>query len=356
LRQIFNNFLLVITSFLLPLLLLELCLRFLPVNDGFNFQPVNAQEPIYRAQPNQDVTASKGWNLENARTMRINNAGFRNDQDYTINPSGPLIAVVGDSYVEAIQVDYEDTFYGTLSGKLKNQATVYSFGFSGAPLSQYLVWAKHAVDFYGADYVAINVVSNDFDESLSKYGLSEGFYRYEECQQNSFCNKRNDYSIGKFRPIITSSALLRYLFFNVQVTGLVANYNARQTRYVSNVLETADPEVITDSKMAVDLFFRDLLEEVKLPRENIVFLVDGRVYDMNKSKFESSFFGQLRAYFIDSLENHNYQYIDLKEHYADHFKRHEEHFESANDAHWNELGHEIAAHHLEEFLQKHMLQ
>jgi hypothetical protein len=42
---------------------------------------------------------------------------------------------------------------------------VYSFGASGALLSQYLIWARHAVHEYGARAVIINVVGNDFDES-----------------------------------------------------------------------------------------------------------------------------------------------------------------------------------------------
>ena len=55
---------------------------------------------------------------------------------------------------------------------------VYSFAGSGAPLSQYLVWAGYAVKEYGARAVVINVVGNDFDESLSAYRLGPGFWQY----------------------------------------------------------------------------------------------------------------------------------------------------------------------------------
>ena len=64
---------------------------------------------------------------------------------------------------------YARTFYGRLAKKLAGQLRVYSFGASGAPLSQNLIWARHAVREYGARAVVINLVGNDVDESYKSY-------------------------------------------------------------------------------------------------------------------------------------------------------------------------------------------
>ena len=70
---------------------------------------------------------------------------------------------------------YAETVQGRLARALAGDFRVYSFAASGAPLSQYLVWARHAVRDYGARGVAINVVVNDFDESHVAYGGTPGF-------------------------------------------------------------------------------------------------------------------------------------------------------------------------------------
>ena len=94
---------------------------------------------------------------------RVNNAGFVNDQVYRKEDEPPLLAVVGDLYIQAAMVPYPETLHGRLASNLEGRLRVYSFGASGAPLSQYLIWARHAVRDYGAQALVINVVGNDFD-------------------------------------------------------------------------------------------------------------------------------------------------------------------------------------------------
>ena len=100
-----------------------------------------------------------------------------NDQDY-VREGPPLIAVIGDSFIEAQMVPYAETLQGRLAAALAGKFRVYSIAASGAPLSQYLVFAGHAVRDYGAGAAVINVVGNDFDESLAAYKLGPGFWLY----------------------------------------------------------------------------------------------------------------------------------------------------------------------------------
>ena len=96
-------------------------------------------------------------------------------------------------------------FYNILEENIDNKFKVYSFGFSGAPLSQYLKWAEFSVDKFNVSHLVINVVANDFDESLLKYKQSPGFHYFEKCGQ-SYCNvlvpyKKNKYKLFLVNPI-----------------------------------------------------------------------------------------------------------------------------------------------------------
>ena len=138
---------------------LEVVMRFLPVHTGFRVAPVTAQAPVAHLQPNEPFTFSTGWRFKNVNRGRINNAGFVNDQDYHKEGKRPLLAVVGDSYIEARMIPYGETLQGRLATALGNEFRVYSFAAGGAPMSQYLIWARHAVTDYGARALIINMCS-----------------------------------------------------------------------------------------------------------------------------------------------------------------------------------------------------
>ena len=97
---------------------------------------------------------------------RVNNAGWINDQSYRPDDQTPLLAIVGGLLRRGADGALcADNSYGRLAKKLAGQLRVYSFGASGAPFGQYLIWARHAVREYGARAVVINLVGNDFVES-----------------------------------------------------------------------------------------------------------------------------------------------------------------------------------------------
>ena len=127
-----------------PLLMLEGIFHFLPVNEGLRARPVDDTDPVFRFTANRTATWSSGWNIERVNSVRVNNAGFVNDQNYETDDRRPLLAVVGDSYVEAVMVPYAQTMQGVLAGKAAPGGRVCSFAASGAPLSQYVVWAREA--------------------------------------------------------------------------------------------------------------------------------------------------------------------------------------------------------------------
>ena len=65
---------------------------------------MNAASPVMRFRPDREFTWSKGWDFAILTEKRSNNHGFLNRLDHSFS-SGPLLAVIGDSYVEAAQVE-----------------------------------------------------------------------------------------------------------------------------------------------------------------------------------------------------------------------------------------------------------
>ena len=295
--------LLVVTALFVSL---EVVFRLLPIADYSYPQPVNNNNPVPKLLPDREMTISQGWNFLNKNTVRINNDGFINDQDYSPADTRPLVAVVGDSYIEALIVPYKATLQGRLAQKFRNTLRVYSFGFSGAPLSQYLVWAKYARERYLDDFLVINVVGNDFDESLLKYKSLRGSSYYSPDANDNLRLVRIDYETSNYR-FVFKSALMRYLLLNLQAANVVQKFRALVSgipEYVGNVSAVVTPEIISDSKQVIEAFFRDLPSYSGLPNDRVVLLLDGmrpNIYDdQEPQKAEGSYFDQMRRGFMAS--------------------------------------------------------
>ena len=93
--------------------------------------------------------------------------------DYDYHPASqdesPLLAIIGDSYVEAAQVANRKSMHGLLASRFDGKGRIYGLGYSGAPLSQYLAFADFARNEFKPDAMAFVIIGNDFDESLLKY-------------------------------------------------------------------------------------------------------------------------------------------------------------------------------------------
>lgn len=226
--------------------------------------PVNGGSPIFRFTPNRTATWSEGWNFNIVSKVRVNNDGFVNGQDYDPSSASPLLAIIGDSYVEAGIVPYEETVQGRLAKRIRN-GRAYSFAASGAGLSQYLVWARHARDAYKPAAYIFVIISNDFSESLYHRERSPGFHHFERLPDGKAVLRRVDYNPSLLRRMGRQSALFMYLVTNVKVQQLVSLdlqkfLGKEDKRWVANIAADAPEEVIADYRWAVDRFM-ELLPE-----------------------------------------------------------------------------------------------
>ena len=98
----------------------EVVLRFLPVAWAPRVQAPAAADPIQRYQPGTPFTWSLGWDFYVVVKGRTNAQGFVSAYDYDPADARPLVAVIGDSMVEALIVPFAETLTGRLQAMLQD--------------------------------------------------------------------------------------------------------------------------------------------------------------------------------------------------------------------------------------------
>lgn len=355
-----GNLALSMGSILVTLVFLEILLRFLPVSSGLRIQSVDDTSPYFHGEPNRAFVFSRDWDFSLVNRGRLNAQGYVNDRDYDPSATGPLLAVIGDSMIEALMVPFEDTVHGRLARQLEGRARVYSFAFSGAPLSQYLAWAKHAVESYHANALAIFVMSNDFDESIGRYARKPGFYQYERTGPGSDWNwVRNDYASSEWLDVVNASSLLQYLYRNVRITSAerlkdalmtaftrASDKQASKGRSEANGAVDGESDKLVESRQIVDRFLHDIVQMTELPPDRILFVVDGprgRIYRGLPRESGKDYGTEMLSYFMAAARAQGFEVIDMYEVFEADFAVHHRSFQFPTDGHWNSYAHGMAA-------------
>ena len=113
---------------------------------------------------------TKGWwRKEGSAYIVINSAGQRDREHTRSKPANTVrVAVLGDSYVEALQLPMKDTFWAVLERELGNclaskgqGVEVLNFGVSGYGTAQELMTLRHRVWDYSPDIVILAFVTGN---------------------------------------------------------------------------------------------------------------------------------------------------------------------------------------------------
>ena len=180
-RQISKIFGYVVFLAISVTILLEIIFRILPTSDSLLVKPVNNQNQIVRYTENRSVKKQIGFNFSHVNVRQINNYGSVSDKDFekTASQNRPVVAVIGDSYVEALHVKNQDTFHFKIDNKLKKY-DVYPIGISGSALSQYIAFAKFAKNEFDPEVYIFLIIENDFRESTYHAANSPGFNYFDK--------------------------------------------------------------------------------------------------------------------------------------------------------------------------------
>lgn len=112
----------------------------------------------------------EGWyRKEGASFVRVNSEGLRDREHAKQKPPDTLrIAILGDSYAEALQVPVESAFWRVMGEKLRDcpsfagrEVEVINFGVSGYSTAQELITLRRKVWDYSPDIVLLAVTTNN---------------------------------------------------------------------------------------------------------------------------------------------------------------------------------------------------
>ena len=165
-RRFFARSLLLLAGLVFALLLAEVGLR---VSGFSHFNPYIVDRELgYSHRPN----AAGWWRREGVTYVRINSHGMRDREHSVAKPPDTIrIAVLGDSFAEALQVPMEKTFWTLMEQRIQNCARanelkaglavrkveVLNFGVSGYSTARELILLRQRVWQYNPDIVLLLV-------------------------------------------------------------------------------------------------------------------------------------------------------------------------------------------------------
>lgn len=350
--RILSSIFLLFASIGVTLILLEIILRlFFPVTD---FPVVEFEEDLgVHLRPNQEGMATLGPFGTVRADYHINGAGWNSPHEYsTEKPDDTLrVAVIGDSYVEALQVDVEDSFPVLAENILQSEPAcnqydtieVYGFGYSGAPLSQYLNMMDYVARTYSPDIYVITIVHNDFEQSFRSKAQHPHFLHFEFNEDGELVAiPPEPYTPSSFRRFLNEFALVRYLYINLKV-GQLFEPTDPYAVVAQGIQADQRDSIITEDIRELTLYI--FSEYRRIAEENnaqLLLIMDANRLEIygEESEIDLDLYNQLAGEITDELD---IDFIDLTDTFTADYAQYGEPFNSELDAHWNERGHRIVA-------------
>ena len=295
------------------------------------------------------------WRVRNeiAAPYAVNAQGWNSGVgDYGLPraPGVSRIAVIGDSYVEALQVTHDQSFAERAAAELSRDGPVdiFRFGISGAPLSQYLHMAEREVSRYAPDWIIVVLVHNDFDESLTPVA---GRYTSSFLRVRVAGGRVEEIAPQPWRPgwreALLRTATARYLYYRWQVHPevlrhlLVPSAHA-DPLYSANIDVAAVLRQMPEVSAATDYLFGRLAAVARAAGARLLLVMDGDRQSIYVGRESGAL--ALNALAADLARRHGIPFLDLHAAFAADWQKRHERFEHVSDNHWNEHGHAVVGH------------
>lgn len=160
--------------------------------------------------PNTEGLWVRGGLGELKNHYKINAQGFNSTKDYNLIDTSKInIAIIGDSYIEGLHVDVENSIGRIIERKTRNNVEVHEFGHSGGNIMDFsIIFEKWVKGKY--DYAFILLTDNDItDKKPSFMGkgakvVKSSFTRnlYDNCYSIRYLNINHGMSV-KFTKILS---------------------------------------------------------------------------------------------------------------------------------------------------------
>jgi GDSL-like Lipase/Acylhydrolase family len=292
---------------------------------------------------------TKGNFAQQRGKWRINNDGWNSPVDYFTEkkPGVKRIAVIGDSYVEAWQVDAEKSYPSLLADSLGSKYEVYSFGVSQSPLSQYVHVARDYVEKkYSPDIYIFNLVHNDFHESINGMAYIPMYMTVKLNKDSSFTE------VPPVKPerthnkvpggiLFRKSSFIRYVYYNL---NLMEKFRSKKAGAKEAEMNVAVSDIL-DKKDSLQAVTKYLLSTIKssLGNKEIIIIMDAPRSNIYQGDLDKSKVAWLNNMVGQNCKEVGLPFIDLTYYMAEDYKKNGKRFESKYDNHWSEYGHQFVA-------------
>lgn len=358
-RNALTNAALMFGSVLIVVLLSELVLfRFILLPSDV---PGNIYlDGLVRLQPGNEGVWRVGDDV--AGRFRINAQGWNSGHAaYDARPPEGVrrIAIIGDSFVEALQVPFDASLAELLEASGQGRLQVYRFGVSGAPLSHYLHMARHVVRTYHPDMIVLVLVHNDFDESFGQVPgrYTSSFLKFRMNGDQVAAEIPPAPYQSTWRDWLRQTATLRYLYYRQKLTlsgVMAAAPSATSPVYQANVALNAVVAQRASIKGATEYAFAQFQALAHEQNFRPLLIMDGDrrsiAAGMDSAPLYTDGALWLNAMASDAAGKASLTFIDLHPLFQADWRVNHQPLNFVSDNHWNERGHRLAAQALEAYV------
>lgn len=278
-------------------------------------------------------------------------------------PGIQRVAIVGDSYVHAREVDVDKTFAEVIERDLVSEPgslEVFRFGIKGAPLSQYLHMLRKEVLRFQPDLIIVPLIHNDFDETFRpRWGRYIKSFMHLNIENGEVVSEKEPlpYEPG-WTDVISASATYSTLERRYGAVGTLKSLVSgadEETVYQANIDVAAVSEVMDDIAVATDYVFEQFAGFSKEHGIKLVLVMDGHrdaIYAEDAGKTVPLALNQLSA---DVAAKHGLPFLDLHPHFQEDWQANQTVFNFESDGHWNEYGHQLVAAAINDWIQQESL-
>lgn len=276
----------------------------------------------------KEFAFSFGKKNEIKSTGYINNYGWPSYKDYNPKENKTVIAVIGDSYVAANYVDYEDSFGYHLQRNLGDNFDVLTFGRNGASFSDYADVVQYVEDHFEPDAYVVLITDGSVSSGFIRNGLRDYRHRTSISDQDSayhiFPKTRR---VSKTSTILKRSAILRYVKANYDLS---VNFGSKTVK---------DPRNRKLDLATQLLVLRHELDRIRSSTEkSILFAFDSKRKELYNG-CESNL--SIQEYFSFKELLNESSLLDLSEYFKLDYSLNNKNFEFPNNDHWNERGNQV---------------
>jgi hypothetical protein len=347
--KIFKNLLLGVATVILCLIFLEfVALKyFIPTTD------------VARVEHEEGITHYKAFQKgiirlanEYSSPFSINADGWNSHHDkYSLEKNNKIrIAVIGDSYIAALEPGYQKAIPKYLEQQLgPEHSEVYGFGIGAAHLAQYLHMFRNEVLKYEPDIVVFLIIHNDFGPSYRKDLMASGRYGGTFLTFSLSGNKIEEIPPKPYDSSwdsLLDIRLLRFMFYQYKlrtkinyIKSLVLNEQYQMNMSVKDLEGGFENDLLV-----ADYVVKNIASLAKEKNTKLIFVMNGdtqSIYSQNASKGPNNIL-KFNAGMRQIVEKNGGKFIDLHQTFLKDYQENHKKFEFKTDGHWSPYGHQVA--------------